>query len=82
MAESGWTADRRLYLDAEGNVVEADDPKRATLLVGKGGRLTKEQVEEHGIKLPKAAAKAEDKAEEQPPETKHRSGPAETKGKG
>lgn len=39
MAESTWTADRRLYLDKDGKVVEADDPNRASLLVAEGGQL-------------------------------------------
>lgn len=34
-----WTSDRRLYLNNEGEVVEADDPTRVELLIGIGGTL-------------------------------------------
>lgn len=34
-----WTADRRLYLNAAGQVVEADDPTRASLLVAVGNSI-------------------------------------------
>lgn len=37
---AGYVADRNLYLDADGNVVEADDPAKQTLLVAKGGKIT------------------------------------------
>lgn len=42
-------SDRRLYLDAEGNVVEANDPKKRTLLVGKGGELPMEDARRYGL---------------------------------
>lgn len=44
-----WTADRRLYLDVEGNVVEADDPARVQLLVAEGGHLPVEEAERLGL---------------------------------
>ena len=50
-------SDRRLYLDAEGKVVEADDPNRATLLVSEGGTLPMEDARRYGL-LNEAAEKA------------------------
>lgn len=44
-----WTSDRRLYLDEVGNVVEAKDPAKRTLLVGAGGKLTEEQARQYGL---------------------------------
>jgi hypothetical protein len=44
-----YTADRRLYLNAEGKVVEADDPTRASLLVGQGGTLPLDQAQRLGL---------------------------------
>lgn len=45
-----WTADRRLYLDRAGKVVEADDPTRATLLVaGPGATIPYAQAETLGL---------------------------------
>jgi hypothetical protein len=49
MAPNVYTADRRLYLNAEGAVVEADDPARATLLVPEGGILPLERARELGL---------------------------------
>lgn len=42
-------SDRRLYLDAEGKVVEADDPSRAQLLVSKGGEIPMEDARRYGL---------------------------------
>ena len=47
--EGQYTADRRLSLDASGNVVEADDPSRVTLLVAKGGTLPMEDARRYGL---------------------------------
>jgi hypothetical protein len=52
-----YTADRRLYLDKDGNLVEADDPARLTKLVDVGGRLTEAQARGYGL-LDDAKAKA------------------------
>jgi hypothetical protein len=49
MATNEWTADRRLYLDKDGNVVEADDPARATLLVNAGAALPLDQARALGL---------------------------------
>jgi hypothetical protein len=42
-------SDRRLYLDAEGKVVEADNPSRAQLLVSKGGEIPMEDARRYGL---------------------------------
>ena len=39
MASNVWISDRRLYLNAAGQVVEAGAPDRVSLLVAAGGRL-------------------------------------------
>lgn len=44
-----WVSDKRLYLDADGNVVEATDPTKATLLVAEGGKLTEDQARQYGL---------------------------------
>jgi hypothetical protein len=49
MADTRYTADRRLYLDKGGNVVEADSPDRATLLVAEGGTLSTEDAARYGL---------------------------------
>lgn len=62
-----YTSDKRLYLDADGNVVE-DEATAATLLVGEGGELDDATAEKYG--LTGKAAKAEAKAVTAPAETK------------
>jgi hypothetical protein len=44
-----WTADRRLYLDRDGKVVEADDPSKTSLLVGMGGQLPEDRARTLGL---------------------------------
>jgi hypothetical protein len=56
-----WTSDRRLYRDAEGNVVEATDPSKQSLLVGKGGTLPLDQARELGL-VDEPEAETEEKA--------------------
>jgi hypothetical protein len=68
MANSDFVADRRLYLDSEGNVVEADDPNRARLLVGVGGTVPAADAERYGLK-----------AQSKAPENKQVDGPQATK---
>jgi predicted O-methyltransferase YrrM len=59
MATNLWTADRRLYLDAAGKVVEADNPARASLLVAQGGTILMDDAIRYGLVAePKAAAPA------------------------
>ena len=47
--ENVWTANRRLYLDKDGNAVEQDDPNRVELLVGIGGTLLTERAQALGL---------------------------------
>ncbi len=47
--ENVWTANRRLYLDKDGNAVEQDDPNRVELLVGIGGTLLIERAQALGL---------------------------------
>lgn len=42
-------SDRRLYLNAEGKVVDEGDPSRVTLLVGKGGEIPMEEARRYGL---------------------------------
>lgn len=49
MASNLWTSDRRLYLNADGAVVEADDPSRVSLLVAAGGTIPLADAERLGI---------------------------------
>lgn len=67
-----WTADRRLYLDKDGKVVEANDPNRARLLVAAGNTIPLEEAERLGL--------AGTKVSQGPAENKLRQGPSEDKG--
>lgn len=49
MSSNMWTADRRLYLDKDGKVVEANDPTRVRLLIAAGGNMTLEDAERYGL---------------------------------
>jgi hypothetical protein len=53
------TSKERLYLDADGNVVKADDPNRLTLLVGAGGVIPMETALKHGLLKDEKGAKEE-----------------------
>jgi len=44
-----WIANRRLFLANDGTVVEATDPRKATLLVPEGGALPMEQAKALGL---------------------------------
>lgn len=44
-----WTADRRLYLDKDGKVVEADDPNRTELLAAEGVEVPAARARELGL---------------------------------
>lgn len=61
MAEHTWTADRRLYLDKDGTVVEADNPARVRLLIAEGGTLPIEQARALGLIPVEAAPPVEQK---------------------
>lgn len=62
--DQGYIADRNLYLDADGNLVEEDDPKQVRQLVGKGGAISTEVAQKHGLlKAKKAKAESAEEAE-------------------
>jgi hypothetical protein len=62
-----WAADRRLYLDKDGNVVEADDPRRVQLLVPAGGTISLEQAQRLGLTAQADMSVATRKAETKRP---------------
>jgi hypothetical protein len=73
-----WVADRRLYLDKDGKVVEEGDPTRATLLVGAGAPLAMDDairlglVDDKGETVKAKAKPAENKARAAAPANKSR----------
>ena len=60
MKDQMWTADRRIFLDPNGNAVEANDRTRVSLLVAPGLKIPMKQAIELGLV----------KTEERTPETK------------
>lgn len=48
-SKATWTSDRRLYLNAAGQVVEADDPSRVSLLVAQGAALPADVAQRYGL---------------------------------
>lgn len=44
-----YVSPRRLYLDRDGKVVEADDPARVQLLVKAGGTLPEDEAQRYGL---------------------------------
>lgn len=73
-----YIADRRLYLDEDGNVVEEGDPRKRTLLVHEGGTLPYERAQALGLIEEKAqAAPAENKQRAAAPENKAADAPPE-----
>lgn len=66
-----YFADRRLYLDKNGKVVEEGDPTKATLLVGVGGMIPEDRARALGLLEEKAKTEpAENKARKAAPENK------------
>lgn len=69
-----FTADRRLYLDAGGRVVEHDDPAKVSLLVPAGGTLPLKRARDLGLldggdgghTVPSRTATADTKAADTP----------------
>ena len=49
MAAGDYVSDRRLYLDAQGAVVERGDPNAVSLLVGEGGTVPAARARELGL---------------------------------
>lgn len=44
-----FVSDKRLYLDADGNVVNERDSRRVRLLVGAGGSMPRADAERYGL---------------------------------
>lgn len=66
-----YTADKRLYVNADGTkVVDEDSPDAASLLIAEGGELSDEDAKKYGLKNT-----AESKAEHAPSEDKAERGP-------
>jgi hypothetical protein len=61
--DQAYIADRNLYLDAEGNLVEEDDPAQVRQLIGKGGALSTEVAEKYGLLKKSKAKQAEETTE-------------------
>lgn len=77
-AEDYFTSDRRLYLDAEGGVVEVDNKSRKTLLVGKNGQIPMARARELGLvegEAPSGAEVSTSAAEPSTPETREAAKP-------
>lgn len=55
-SKGSYIADRDLYADKDGNLVEADDPKQAFFIAKKGSPVSPENVERYGLKKSKKAA--------------------------
>ena len=62
----GWEANRDLYLDKDGKVVEDGDPDAAFLLGRKGRVIPEVQMEQYGVK--KKAPAEVDRTPEEPEE--------------
>lgn len=69
---AGYVADRDLYLDKDGALVEADNAARVTLLARAGQTVPQGKADELGLGIGT-------KAEDEPAEKKAVSKPAETK---
>lgn len=83
MNRNEWTSPERLYLDAAGKVVKADDPTRVSLLVGAGGSLPMERAQALGLTTTesKDVGGAESKDVPGPTESKDIKGPTGRKAK-
>jgi len=69
-----YVADRRLYLDADGKVVEEGDPNKRYLLVPAGGMLPEARARELGL--------LDEKAKAEPADNKQRKAAPTNKAKG
>lgn len=70
-----YLSKKRLYLTADGTVVEGDDPAAATLLVGEGCELDDATAEQYGLTATASKAKSA------PPENKVLTAAPENKSK-
>lgn len=78
-----YTSPERLYLNAAGQVVKADDPSRLTLLVAAGGSIPLAVAQRYGLGDDPPAAAAvvanDGPPNDAPPAAKAVSGPPRTK---
>lgn len=75
-----YTSDKRVCLDASGNVVDCDSEAAATLLVGQGGQLSDEDARKYGLVADQEpAADQEPDAKAQAPAANKARTPAENK---
>lgn len=81
MADGPYIADRNLYLDADGNLVEEDNPAQVRQLIGRGGSLSKADAEKYGL-MKSAKPEAEEEGEEKAtaPKANKSAKPAKNKG--
>lgn len=73
-----FTANRRIYLDKDRKVVEADNPARATLLIAEGQSMPDAEAREYGL-IGGDAAEAEGDGPAPKKATKRGAGPSEDK---
>lgn len=57
-----YTAKERLYLDKDGKVVKAGDPKAEKLLIAKGQTMPDKEAERYGLKSKQASGDKSKKA--------------------
>jgi hypothetical protein len=79
-----FTANRRIYLDGEGKVVEADNPARATLLIAEGQTMPIADARRYGLVADEASTPAPDQGDDATgtgpkKSTKRAAGPSEDK---
>lgn len=77
-----FKADRRIYLDAQGKVVEEGDPARATLLIAAGQTMPIADARRYGLVVDEAPAPADGPDGDGPAPkraTKRSAGPSEDK---
>ena len=73
----GWEANRDLYLDKDGKVVEDGDPDTAFLLARKGRVIPDVQMEQYGVKkkAPTEVDRTPEQVEEKEPKAESKAKP-------
>lgn len=84
---NSYTADRRIYRNAAGALVEADDPTRLTLVIAEGQTIPRARAEQLGLVGTREAPKASDKeaekaAEKEAPKAANKNAPKAENKKG
>lgn len=51
-SQGEFIADRTIYIDAEGKVVDAKDPKKLTKIANAGTRVSEADVQKYGLRKP------------------------------